>query len=205
MSRDWNEYRKMSHGLYKLGYIPILTEMEENLKNITVNLISKAMSKKVNKLTFLIDSEGGSDSCFNAIKSMMTIAEINFSGLVVGQACSNAFRLLQHCDTRLGIRNATLIFHWGQTQILNGEIAALMDGDTWPIEHILAWRTATLNEVHERTGVNIADLKKFALSERTFMADEALKLNMIDEIIDDLPARVYSELNGHKSLQNEMS
>lgn len=194
---DWKEYRLMALSLLEIGYIPVYGIFCEELKEVIVECINKAMKEGKKEVTLLIDSGGGADSCFNSIKGAMTITNIKFIGLVTGRAASNAFRLLQHCDERKAIRNATLLFHWGSVSFYNNELHAIMTGETWPIDDYVKYRQATLREVHERTGTSEDDLMKYAGQERNFLAESAKEMNWIDEVIVDVPAKVKA--NGKKS------
>jgi ATP-dependent protease ClpP protease subunit len=195
---DWKEYRQMALSLLEMGYIPIYSDFGDELREVVVECINKSMKEAKAEVTLLIDSAGGNDACFNSIKGAMTISSMRFHGLVTGCAASNAFRLLQHCDTRKAIRNASLVFHWGSLRIFNTSIAALMEGETWPIDDFIAYRRATLHEVHERTGMPEDELMRYARQERVVYAENALTMNWIDEVLEDVPSRI-KKANGLKN------
>jgi len=194
MIMKWEEYLAMATKMTEEGYIPVFGPFETELEEIVVGCIFLAKSKGQKEITFLINSNGGKSDCFTAIKSAMIISKINFTGFVMSRARSNGFRLLQHCHKRVAVRNAELLFHWGHNPIGNSEIAALINGDKWVIEHIVTSSKATAQEVHERTGIPLKTLYQYALYERPFTAEEALDLKMLDEIVEDFPLSVKKAL-----------
>lgn len=193
MIKSWPDFRILALDLLELGYIPIFDYFNPELKEVVVECILRAMKKDKKALTFLIDSGGGQDDCFRAIKGTMSASGITFTGLVTSKAGSNAFRLLNICHLRQAMNDAYIVFHWGETSIGNAEIAAIFDGEAWPVENILSWRRPFLNEVHERSGLAIDTLKHFAVTERPIYAEEALRLNMIDKIVNSLPNSVAAK------------
>jgi len=194
MIADWKDYRQMSLGLVENGYIPVFGEFCPELEEIVVECILMAFKKGKKTMTLLINSYGGKDNSFNGIKAAMTMTGIQFTGLVMSRASSNGFRLLQHCHKRQAIRNAMLMFHWGQWPLGNSELAALLAGQNWPLDLLLEARRTILQEVHQRTGVSIDQLTEFALYERFFTAEQALQLNFIDKVIDDIPTKMKHSL-----------
>lgn len=196
---DWKQFRELAISLVDDGYILVFGKFCDELEQVVTECILSAQKKGKKQMTMLINSNGGTDTCFNGIKAAMMLTEIEFIGLVMSNAQSNAFRLLQHCHKRKAIRNAFLMWHWGNTGFGNGQIAAVMRGQDWPYKHMKAWRDASLQEIHERTGVSIEELQEFADFERRFMATEALELNFIDEILEDVPAKI-KKANSNVSL-----
>lgn len=172
------------------SYIPIYGEFCKELEEIVVECIELAKRKGKKTVTLLINSNGGSDDSFTSIKGAMEHSKLEFTGFVTARARSNGFRLLQHCHTRVAVRNATLLFHWGYHKLINSDIAALMDGENGPIDYLVNTRKVIAQEVHQRTGVPIKDLYKYALYERQFLAEDARNMNFIDEIVEDVPDRV---------------
>jgi ATP-dependent protease ClpP protease subunit len=199
MILDWKQYRGIALSLVDDGYIPVFGDFCNELEEVVVECILAAQKKGKKEISLLINSNGGDDSCFNGIKTAMMLTDIEFTGLVMSRARSNGFRILQHCHKRKAISNANLLWHWGTVGLNNGEIAAIMDGQSWPMERIKVLRDTSLQEIFNRTGVSIEKLMEYALYERDFMASEALELNFIDEILEDVPSKIKkksSEING---------
>ncbi|MFC1700136.1 ATP-dependent Clp protease proteolytic subunit [Patescibacteria group bacterium] len=203
MIMDWKDFRTMARDLVNEKYIPVFGHFCNELEQVVVECILLAKKKGYEEMTFLINSNGGWNDAFTGIKSMMVITEIKFTGFVTSRARSNGFRLLQHCHRRLAVRNSELLFHWGQTRLDNNEIAALMNGQTWPTEHVIKIRDAIVQEIHERTDVPMKNLYEFALYDRPFTAEEGLALNFLDEIVEDTPQLIKKALSEHPDIPSE--
>lgn len=188
------EFRRLAISLASNQCIPIFGEINAQLEEIVIESIFKFRSGGDKKVTLLINSGGGFDYCYTGIKAAMLESGIAFRGLVMSRAHSNGFRILQDCDSRVAVSDATLMFHWGGARLGNSELAALMAGETWPTEAVINTQLLVLRQAIARTGLSEEDLRRFALYERYFSAEEALKFNMIDEIIPDLPARIKADL-----------
>jgi len=191
---DWKNFRSMALEMTEKGYIPVFGKFCPELEEVVVESIFQAKKQGKKKVTLLINSNGGQNDSFTAIKSAMVISEMEFTGFVMSRARSNGFRLLQHCHNRLAVRNAELMFHWGQSSLGNSEIASLMDGQTWATDHIVTQRKAMAQEVHERTGVPLNKLYELARYDRMLTAQEGMELNFIDEIVEDTPQAIKKAL-----------
>jgi ATP-dependent protease ClpP protease subunit len=190
MISEWKDFREQAIQLFKDGYIPVFGFFVPELEEIVVECILGARKLEIKSMTLLINSNGGANDCFTGIKAAMAESKIEFTGLVMSRAKSNGFRLLQHCHIREAVRNAELLFHWGGGGFNNGEISAIMEDQLWPVEHIKTQRYAMAEEVHQRSGVSMKDLFNYALYERSFTAEEALKLNFLDRVRDELPPKM---------------
>lgn len=198
MIADWKDYRQTALALVDNGYIPVFGEFCPELEEIVVECILLAFRKGRKEITLLINSNGGRNDCFNGIKAAMTMTKIKFTGLVMSRASSNGFRLLQHCQKRQAIRNALIMMHWGQISFNNQELAAIMAGETWPLDLIREIKETTLTEVCQRTGIGHDKLVEYSLYERFFTAQQAKDINFIDEVVTDVPAMV-----GKSKIANE--
>lgn len=113
MIKNPDEFRNYALSHVKDGYIPVYGDFNDELAEIIIDCIQEAHQKGKEKMTFLIDSNGGwTDSC-NAIIARMLHTQIEFTGLVMGKARSNGLRLLMHCKHRQAYRGSALLFHWG--------------------------------------------------------------------------------------------
>jgi ATP-dependent protease ClpP protease subunit len=194
MSIDWKDYRLMALELLKTSYLPIWGEFNQEMEDILVECLTQAQIRKKKKIILLINSQGGWNKTYSALKGMMAGTGIEFTGIVVGQALSNAFNLLQLCAKRKAVPDATLMFHWGQQRLSNSELAALIAGETWPIQRATQAELLTADVVSQRTGIPVEELKVWALHERSFLADEALRHNLIDEVLPHLPQHLVNKL-----------
>ncbi|MBI1863869.1 ATP-dependent Clp protease proteolytic subunit [Candidatus Woesebacteria bacterium] len=195
---EWPEFRKMALKLIDGGYIPIFGEMNEQLEEVVIECIFVSKNTGKKSMTLLINSTGGWNLTYAAIKAAMIESGLEFNGLVMGRAFSNAFNLLQQCDTRSAVEDASLMFHWGNSRLGNQELAALIAGETWPVEHALAIELMTAEQVSRRTGLSVEKLKEFALYERSFTAQQAFEMKFLDQVIRNLPKKVQQMLEDGK-------
>ena len=187
MIKDWKTFRDMALDLTKKGYIPVYGDFCPELEEVVTECIFLIQKQGMKTATLLINSNGGQNDCFTAIRAAMLQAGIEFTGLVMARARSNGFRLLQICKTRKALSNSDLMFHWGQYRLENNELSAIMEGHSWVLRHVRNGRLTMIQEVSKRTGVSIENLRQYALFERNFSAEEALKMNFIDKVVRDPP------------------
>ena len=198
MITEWPEFRKMALDLSEDGYIPIFGEFNEQLEEVVIQCILLARKKDKDNITLLINSNGGFNVIYAAIKSAMIESGIEFTGLVSGKAYSNGFNILQQCNRKLAVHESLIMFHWGRQYLNNNELAAIVSGETWPIDNAKREVMYIAEQASDRSGVPIEKLIEFALYERYFSAEEALRLNFIDEIIKDLPQKVKEAVKSKK-------
>jgi ATP-dependent protease ClpP protease subunit len=194
---DWKRYRDDAEKMLTTeGWIPIFERFCPELENIIVSLIFSAKNRKKDFVTLIINSNGGSISSLVAIKSALKITMVKTVGIVMGKARSAGFQLLQQCDVRYAVNGSYLMPHWGSGSFGNNELAAIMSGDLWPIEHEKSIRGLLFNDVQKRTGMDPEELQKIYDTDRDFTAEEALGLNFIDKVIDKFTPE---DLNPFKS------
>ncbi len=140
----------------KTGHVPVYGEFCAELKEVVEECIWLAQKCGHKKATLLINSNGGNNDCFTAMRAAMIQSGIEFTGIVMARARSNGFRLLQICKYRKALSNAEVMFHWGQYRFDNGETAAIMAGHEWILERARNSRMTTLQEISARTGVPVA-------------------------------------------------
>lgn len=191
---DSREFRDLSLKMSEEGYLLIFGEFNEILEEIVVESILRMRKARNKEATLLINSGGGFNGTFSTIKSAMIESGIIFTALVMGRAASNAFNVVQICHKRRAVQDAFLMFHWGSQRINNSELAAMISGQTWPVENAIQAEMQNAAAVSRRTGISIDTLKEYALYERWFSAKQALEQNFIDEIVDDLPGGLAGKL-----------
>ncbi|OGM28407.1 hypothetical protein A2801_02655 [Candidatus Woesebacteria bacterium RIFCSPHIGHO2_01_FULL_41_10] len=189
------DFRNYALRLVDDGYIPIFGEFKDTLQEVVIECIWKAKALGKDPVTLLINSNGGFNLAFSAIKAVMIESGLTFHGLVLGKAFSNGFNILQQCSVRKAVRDAAFMFHWGSQSLNNAELDALIAGEKWVVETIIEREMLTLVQVSERTGVPVKDLKKYAARERYFTAKQAKEIGFLDEIIPDLPKGVSDALS----------
>lgn len=199
MLKSWNDYAGMASQLFsQKGFIPIMAEFGPELQEITIALLWRAIGEE-KKIKFLIDSSGGSAAACIAMRNVLLLAQLESPtleviGIVLSRAHSSAFFLLQACTKRIAIEGATLLLHWGNNMFGNNERAALMRGETWPIEHLREYNESMVKVVAKRTGVSEEKLRDFADRERFFTASEARKENFVDVVIPSLRSEIPAEV-----------
>jgi len=183
---DWKAYKEEAERMLREeGWIPIFEKFCPELEKIILSLIFQARSKKKEHIVLLINSNGGSISSLVAIKAAIKIAGLKTVGIVLGQAKSAAFQLLQQCDVRYAVHGSSLMPHWGSCSFGNNELAAIMAGDMWPIDHQRSLRNLLFNDALIKTGVDKDNLQTIYNTDRVFTSAEALALNFIDKVIDE--------------------
>lgn len=135
-----------------------------------------------------IDSEGGKKKhCVEAMAAIRYMIKegLTVDALVVGEAKSSAFMVLQVCSIRQALASATFMFHppavlrFGKV----GEPAFVDDrsNTTDPVYVVF------LEELSARCGIDIPQLEKWGIEERVFTAEEALEFGFIDKIVETPP------------------
>lgn len=196
MIRDWKNLREQSLRLANEGYLLIYGDFCSELEEIVLECIDVVKQKGHKKAVVLINSTGGANSCYNAIKGALVASGLRTVGYVLGYALSNAFLTLQLCEKRFAIESADLLFHWGWYKLGNQELASIVAGKTWVLEHVISVQMVETEMVSKRTGIPVKTLMEYALYNRHFTANEGLKLKMIDEIVVAPPTALdLSSLN----------
>ncbi|MBX4205255.1 MAG: ATP-dependent Clp protease proteolytic subunit [Candidatus Doudnabacteria bacterium] len=153
--------------------------------DLTEQLISQLREALLDRtdIELRIDSPGGSKELKDEALSIMekiTDDEFTITGVVMGEASSSAFMMLQCCTIRKALPSATLMFHPLQVSVpqgvyvMGGETAA----DPYEPEYL-----AFLGELSARTNLPEDTLWRWGSDERIFTAEEALQHHFIDEIV----------------------
>ena len=187
MIKDWKMYREQALKLAEEGTILVYGEFCPEMEEIVLDALQVARSKGKKEATVLINSNGGKNRAYTTIKSAMALSGMKFTAIVIGAAYSNGFMLLQTCHRRLAVPGSFVMFHWGSSTLLNSELAAIFAGETWPIETMKRSEMQAAEFVANRTGVSIERLIEFALYERNFMVEEAVRVGFLDAVLPELP------------------
>jgi ATP-dependent protease ClpP protease subunit len=113
------------------------------------------------------------------ISDAIRYSQAETRGLVVADAQSAGFRILQACDRRLAYPWARFQFH---APALGG---CRIDSDRWEqsIKETQYAHEEQLEVYARRSGQSIRLCRKWAKEEKSFYAPEALELGFIDEIV----------------------
>lgn len=171
-----------------IGWIHVAGPFDPEMEDIIKPLIFRARQNHP-EVRLLIDSNGGNFISLVSIQTALKLVELPSVGLVMGRALSAGFYLLQHCDKRLAVAGSFLMPHWGTTGFSNMEIAAMVRGESWPLDNLLAYTEAAIAQTHKRSGQSIELLHTMFEQERKFTAKVALGFGFIDKIVDpeDVP------------------
>jgi ATP-dependent Clp endopeptidase proteolytic subunit ClpP len=130
-------------------------------------------------ITLFIDSFGGSTELSLCICDAVVQSQAQVIGVVVADASSAGFRILQSCQRRLSYPRARLMFH--APSIANKRI----DSDDWAEDYkkIQEMHEEQLNVYAKRSKQPIKRLREWSKEEKRFTADEAFKAGFLDEVI----------------------
>jgi len=130
-------------------------------------------------ITLIIDTGGGKTELGMCICDAIRYSQANVIGMVVADAQSAGFDILQACDKRLAYPGARLMFH---APAGDGK---RIDADDWD-RYLLEAREnheECLKVYAKRSGQSIKSCRQWAKEEKRFFAPEALRLGFIDAIV----------------------
>jgi ATP-dependent protease ClpP protease subunit len=110
---------------------------------------------------------------------------LKFRGLVEGNGYSCGFNLLQYCNWRVAFSNSRLLYHLGEAGVTlsNEQQVRFYLGE----ESRLALKVAEIDEeltrISTRAGISVDTLLDIARKDYPILANEALKLGFLDEVI----------------------
>jgi ATP-dependent protease ClpP protease subunit len=193
MPRDYSEdFARSVREMAKFGKIPVFGEFNDEMRGLVVECISIAsktlLTQSKEWCTLIIDTSGGNVNVLNTIRTAMHESGLKFRGVVSSQAFNCGFMLLQYCNWRSAMVNTSLQFNYGKAFITNENFVAIMEKREAEVlnYHKIRFEQWIL-EVSERSGRNREEIHDFARLERLFLAQEALNLGLIDEVISVLP------------------
>jgi len=141
----------------------------------------------LNPITLCIDSSGGYLKELIKVEKLIENTLAPIDGLVVGQARSAAFYLLQACRKRLAYPEAQFMFH--APRILYPKTSTLIFRKKF--YEVKAHRVLGNSELYlnfleslaKRSGQPIELLRKWGSEEKIFTVEEAKELGFIDDIV----------------------
>jgi ATP-dependent Clp protease, protease subunit len=128
-------------------------------------------------ITLFIDSQGGEVGCELWVMDQIAGSRVPVHGVVIGSAASAAFGVLQACPRRLAYAHAMLLIHAPRVTVSCDEDNAKLMQDNMRVhdEQITAFA--------KRSGQPEAEWRTWSKEQKKFLAYEALRLGMLDEII----------------------
>lgn len=159
--------------------IPLLGSVDLKMQSqFTESILLLNALDEQKPITLFIDSRGGSVGPALAIADAIVSSKAPVHGLVVAEAYSAAFMVLQNCHTRLSYPNAQLMFHAPLIR------AHRIDEDlSKDIEQAKLYYKKTLKLTHKRSGQNTRTLRAWGKKERYFSGEEAHGLGFVDNIV----------------------
>lgn len=129
-------------------------------------------------ITLLIDTMGGNTDLSLSICDAIEHSVAEVTGLVVADAQSAGFRILQSCPRRLAYPHARFRLHAPASANLR------IDSKEWDyaLKHIKGLHEEQLRVCAKRSGQSIRFCREWSIRDKRFGAAEALKLGFIDGI-----------------------
>jgi ATP-dependent protease ClpP protease subunit len=189
MEVNWDKTREDALKLVRdMGVVPICTPIRPELAAIVTECIFEATLRKIKKLTVLIDTNGGDLAAGIGIANTLALAAANgveITGVVIARAQSAGFIILQACQTRVILRGASIMMHWGQTNLQNDDYAAVMaNEEEWVLEQIRGSRLEMITIFVKRSGLEENKIRQMCDREVNLYPQQALELRLVDRIAE---------------------
>jgi ATP-dependent Clp protease, protease subunit len=181
---------KVIEALSQKRQILLMERIDGDAQQTVSALIIYLNSLSNEPITLFIDSSGGDTEAEMQLIDAISVSEAPICGVVTGDAFSAAFDILQACRIRKSYAHGKMLFH-----------APRLSGMPVDDEQKVAKEISDGRRLHEelllflskRTGQSKEKWVKWSKKERKFTAPEALKLGIIDEIIQPVPLPVLEE------------
>ena len=175
----------------RVGKIPIYGSLDDDNKSLIIECIGIASKSLLTQnrqwCTLLIDSEDRDYEDTVAIRTAMIESGLKFRGVVQAKAHFCGFSLLQYCTWRVGISNSTLLYGYGYFRITNEIHSGIKEGNLYFLDHLRNSLDQTSSDISERSGVSKEVLHEYARFQRVFLAQEAVKIGFLDEVVNFIP------------------
>jgi ATP-dependent protease ClpP protease subunit len=175
----------------KMGTIPVVGPFVPEMQQTIVEAIFVAkaalLPQRKEWVTFLIDSNGGYVDMLNGIRAAMLESGLKFRGSVQSKARSAGFMLLQYCNWRAALSNSELLFHYGGAGLWNDELSSIVEDHEYVIRYHKQRLEQMVKDLQNRTGLARETLHDLAKYQRDILAEKALEMNLIDEIVNSVP------------------
>ena len=174
------EFREMTERLAAHRKLKLLGELDEERQRTLCSAIELLGLEATSRIDLLIDSEGGDVRYSKRLADAIRFSAAPVRGIVTGEACSGAFRVLQACHARAAYPNAQLMFHHGHVEIYLDRISDPLGFLTSALEESRQF----LKEIATKSGKRYQIVQEWARKAKRFSAKEALELHFIDEILE---------------------
>ena len=189
-----DEFIKGAREMARIGKIPVYGTFNSEMRDLVIECIGIAsrslLPQKKEWCTLYIDSNGGWIDVLNSIRTAMLESGLKFRGVVQSRARSAGFILLQYCDWRVATVNTNLLVHYGGSGLGNEELTAIMEDHEYVVNYHKKRLEQMIKDIMERSGVSQMKLHEFSRFERDILAQEALEMGFLDEVISNVPKSV---------------
>ena len=127
-------------------------------------------------ITLLIDSTGGSTISGRCIADAIRCSQAPVHGLVVGDALSMAFWILQNCQRRIAYPHARMMSH-GYAM---NEVRCDQKDYREKAEQLILWHAEDLGVLARRSGQSVEQWRKWSSDEHYFSASDGIRLGILD-------------------------
>lgn len=134
-------------------------------------------------ISLYIDSPGGNADAGLDICDMIRHSRAPVIGVVYRQAYSMAAVILQACSTRKCMRNAAILIH--SIRLCEAPLDELEDDLEKTLAKTRKCQAAVNEIIQSRTGFSDEKMREINKKDEFFSAEQALKLGLIDEILDE--------------------
>ena len=188
---DSRDFVRSVMEMAKLGTIPVvgpfLPEMQQTVVEAIFVAKASLLPQRKEWVTFLIDSNGGYIDMLNGIRAAMVESGMKFRGVVQSKARSAGFMLLQYCNWRVALSNSELLFHYGGAGLWNDELSSIVEDHEYVIKYHKQRLDQMVSDIQARTGLSKETLHDLAKYQRDILAERALEMNLLDEVITSVP------------------
>ena len=171
----------------------IFLEGEMNSKKCATLFFQILRLNRKNKepIKMFVDSDGGEIDGFRILANAITSSASPIIGVVIGRAYSSAALTLQCCHKRLALPHTKLFFHQVQNNWNANYSGPWIEILETVIRYMLQQRKEAKkdqekldNLVTQKSGLSLKQLE--SIEEKYLTPEEALKLNLIDEIVREI-------------------
>jgi ATP-dependent protease ClpP protease subunit len=163
-------------------------EIYQEINSETAAKVKKGLDELTSEdptqpIVLLIDTPGGWVDDMMAVVNAIKECPAPVNGMVVGEAHSAGFVILQHCVSRLAYEGTTFLFH---TPRITAETASRFTSFPAEMDFVLhdsPEHKETISLVVKRSRCSEAQLVELEDQERIIDSHEALKLGFIDRIL----------------------
>ncbi len=131
-------------------------------------------------ITLFIDSNGGDTELSLFICDVIQHSQAEVHGIVIADANSAAFRILQACHKRLAYPHASMLFH--ATTIAGRRVDA--DDLEEYLKKLKGCHEEQVRVFAERSKQSIKQIREWSKKEKRFTAQEAKAAGFLDEVIE---------------------